>query len=209
MVTDHGICCHPLPRLRKFLDRGTRWRLWSWSTAPGTEPIWDLRFRKAARALHERVGQPTEDVHHEEPGIVQAFDGVSGDDAWVVCALPYSEPTLVAKPVWEALRQAGARTPSGAMTQLGFPVGDKREREFGYRLRDRIVPADATRWSCSKARGGQDCCFATTSAKPGAGSQKRVSDPYRYQGNGPGCGCRLPNSGCAQQRRYRARYRAL
>ena len=142
------------PRLRKFLDRGTRWRLWSWSTAPGTEPIWDLRFRKAARALHERVGQPTEDVHHEEPGIVQAFDGVSGDDAWVVCALPYSEPTLVAKPVWEALRQAGARTPSGAMTQLGFPVGDKREREFGYRLRDRIVPADATRVELLKGSWG-------------------------------------------------------
>ena len=120
--------------------KGPLWglaRAWSpKSTAPWSQPFRAVRFQEFARqALREaaprveRAGK----IHNEGPGCVQAFRALGSEDAgqsWVVCALPGREPVLVAEPVWQALRAAGAQAlrdagreeSDNALSVVGFPV---------------------------------------------------------------------------------------
>ena len=119
----------------RFLEEWS-FNWWWWSSAsikPWSEPIWELRFEEAAYALPDRVGRPIEGIHREGPGVAQPFAGVGSSPAWVICAVPRGHPIAVAKPVWEALRQATGGTDGDAFAALGFPS------------RGQVVPPDANR----------------------------------------------------------------
>jgi hypothetical protein len=88
------------------------------------DPSWERRFREVADAVRSRIrlGEAASRVYHEGPGPVQHFSG-HGGEAWILCAVPGRKPVMVAEPVWEQLREAGAEAPGAdAFTALGFPV---------------------------------------------------------------------------------------
>lgn len=109
-------------------------------TAPWTEPIWALLLDKAAArfSLVAPLGTRAGDVRRIGPGFVQQFDGA--EHSWVLCVTPDSAPVLVARPVWDALRMAGAGTPSEVYEALGFPTMLSSNAE-----QQRVIPADAER----------------------------------------------------------------
>ena len=129
--------------------KGPLWSLarnWSPnSTAPWSQPFWAVRFQEfASRTLRktatkvEQAGQ----VRNEGPGCVQAYRTVGSEGAvlsWVIWALPGREPVLVAGPVWQAWRAAGAQAlrdagheeSDNALSRVGFPVKGASRYHWG------------------------------------------------------------------------------
>lgn len=140
--------------LVRFLeDRSFKWRWWSSaSDRHWSEPLWEHRFAETARTAGQNLGPPADGPHRAVPGMFQHFGGTGGDHGWVICALWRERPTLVAKPAWDALRQACVKPDADPTATLGFPVPAPGLR--WYLASDRVVRADDDRITLRGGRWG-------------------------------------------------------
>ena len=149
------LASHVVRAVRSY--KGPLWKpLWDlvrqWSpnsTAPWTQPFWRIRFEEFAKTPASSgrlswqlsksqawaqtipgIGRPVGDIRNEGPGYMQAVGGTNEGESWVICALPGEKPVLVAKPVWQALRNTARQAlrksrHEGTVNPLmavGFPV---------------------------------------------------------------------------------------
>jgi hypothetical protein len=96
---------------------------------PG-QPRNEARFLPAFEAAggRARLGRALDEVDEDGPGLVQHFEGGSGQAA-VICALDGHEAVAVAQGVWNALAQFGRSTYASGTAAVGFPIGSA-ERPF-------------------------------------------------------------------------------
>lgn len=162
------------------------------SVAPWTLPLWSLRFEDCAQLAKASgtattLDGPVGDIRREGPGVSQDFINKAGGPPWVLCSLPSQMPTVVAGPVWQALRLTGQQvlgefgiggTVNG-LTAVGFP-------------QDTFVAPDATRMNLHGGslgagvveRGSQESPWRwepTWSFSGGTGSPDIHSDPARLR----------------------------
>ncbi len=115
------------------------------------EPGWKGLFQQAWNELmkeHIWIGEPATDVYTEGPGVVQHFESHLSLFGWVICALPYQRPVVVAGEVWQALRAAGAGAPDGnPLAAVGLPAPAPQAT--------RVIDAQATGVDLTGGRWGK------------------------------------------------------